>query len=86
MKKQLYSSPTEHKKMKAKDLCIYQMNKSILILDTRTLKYINVHDSEIGERFISFFDEWLLINGELFNNELKYKPNDEVLFLELKLK
>ena len=72
--------------MKAKDLCIYQMNKSILILDTRTLKYINVYDSEIGERFISFFDEWLLINGELFNNELKYKPNDEVLFLELKLK
>ena len=52
MKKQLYSSPTEHKKMKPKDLCIYQMNKSILILDTRTLKYINVYDSEIGERIL----------------------------------
>lgn len=83
MKKELYSSPFAHQKMTASKLYSYSLNKQVMILDKKTLKYINVHDAEIGVKFITFFDEWLLVNGELFNNELKFKPNDEVLFLTI---
>ena len=83
--KELYSSTIAHKKMSAIKLCLFSIDKNILILDKKTLKYINVHDFEIGEKFVLFYDEWLLANGELFSNEIKFKPKDEVLFLEIEL-